>query len=58
MRFVSSAWRSGDSDMEYLIATGRADLMDDICGQLNEMCLDRLAQITIKDIDKKIFSDH
>lgn len=55
MRFVSSAWRSGDQDMECLIASGMADIMDEIYLRLNELCREHLDDITILDIDKKIF---
>ena len=32
-----------------------ADIMDDIYGQLNEVCREKLCRITIADIDNKIF---
>lgn len=54
-RYVSAAWRSGDSDMDCLIASGMADIMDEICGQLNGLCGERLAGITVRDIDRRIF---
>ena len=55
VRFVSSSWRSGDSDMQCLIASGMADVMDDIFGGLDALCRQRLQNITIFDIDQKIF---
>ncbi len=38
MRFVSANWQSGDTDMKCLIASGMAAIMDDIYGQLDELC--------------------
>lgn len=53
--FVGAAWRSGDTDMECLVASGMADIMDGIYADLNRLCCDHLKTITIADIDKKIF---
>lgn len=55
IRFVSSSWRSGDSDMECLIASGMADIMDNIFANLDAQCRERLQSITILDIDRQIF---
>lgn len=54
-RFVSAAWRSGNPDMECLIASGMADVMDGIFTDLNEQCKQQLKNITIAQIDHKIF---
>lgn len=56
IRFVSAAWRSGDTDMVCLIASGMADLLDGIYGDLDELCKKRLSEITIEAIDKQIFA--
>lgn len=53
--FVSSAWRPGSADMECLVASGMADIMDGIYAGLDEQCKARLEQITIDDIDRRIF---
>lgn len=55
--FVSASWRSGNPDMECLIASGMADLLDGIYAELNESSLARLEQITIADVDAQIFQD-
>ena len=52
---VCPSWKSGNPDMDCMVASGMADIMDDIYGQLNEVCREKLSQITIEDIDKKIF---
>ena len=56
--FVSAAWRSGDIDMKCLIASGMADIMDGIYGELDTLCKNRLEQISVKDIDQKIFGEN
>lgn len=55
MRIVSSSWHSGDSDMECLVASGMAEIMDGIYTQLDAICKNELEKITIADIDSKIF---
>ena len=53
--FVSAAWRPGDMDRECLIASGMANILDEIYADLDQMCKQRLEQITLSDIDRKIF---
>ena len=55
VKFVDVAWHSGDMDMECLVASGMAAIMDEIYQQLNLECYQNLKEITIYDIDKKIF---
>lgn len=55
-RFISAGWYSGDVDMKCLIASGMAGLLDDIYGQMNALCQGHLAQITIADLEGRIFS--
>ncbi|WP_195985920.1 Rrf2 family transcriptional regulator [Clostridium sp. D33t1_170424_F3] len=56
VQFVTSAWRSGDTDMKCLIASGMADVMDGIYSDLDRLCKAHLEQITIQQIDERIFS--
>lgn len=53
--FVSSSWKSGSPEMNCLIASGMAGVLDDIYMELNLACYDKVKGITIADIDKKIF---
>lgn len=53
--FVSSSWRSGSMDKECLVASGMADIMDDIYSELNSLCYGRLEHTTVADIDRQIF---
>lgn len=55
MRYVSATWHSGDTDMQCLVASGMADIMDEIYGNLDSLCREKLSEITIKMIDGKIF---
>lgn len=54
-RIVSMSWRTGNPDMECLIASGMADVMDSILLRMNTGCQDILKQITVYDIDRQIF---
>lgn len=57
VNFVSASWKSGDEEMNCMIASGMAGIMDDIYGDLDEMCRKRLESITILSIEEKIFKD-
>lgn len=54
---VSMNWKSGDKDKECLISSGMADIMSDIAYTLDNNCKKLLSQITINDINKKIFKE-
>lgn len=53
--FVSASWRPGDMDMECLVASGMADIMDGIYASLDRVCREQLDRTTIFDIDQRIF---
>lgn len=57
MRFVTAAWRSGDTDMNCLIASGMAGVMEGIYSDLDRLCKNHLRTITIADIDAMIFKN-
>ena len=52
---VKMKWRSGDIDKECVIASGMGGVMDDIFNTLDSSCKAQLAEITIDEIDKKLF---
>ncbi|MDO5602024.1 MAG: Rrf2 family transcriptional regulator [Oscillospiraceae bacterium] len=54
-RFVASSWRSGNTDLPCLIASGMAGVLDGIYEELDKGCKETLAKITIADIDGRIF---
>jgi Rrf2 family protein len=53
-KIVTSSWRSGSQDMDCLIASGMADVMDDIYSGLNALCMQELSNITLLSIEKKV----
>lgn len=55
MPFVECNWHSGGDDRNCQVASGMAGIMDTICADLNELCLRRLEQTTIADIDGCLF---
>ena len=56
IRFVDAAWRSGDSDMECLVASGMAGVMDALFGDLDGRCRARLAQLRLADLEGQLES--
>ncbi len=54
-RLISPGWHSGDVDMKCLIASGMAGLLDEIYGRMNGLCEGYLANITIADLEGRIF---
>lgn len=54
--FVTSSWKSGNSKMECLIASGMANLLDTLYSDLDQRCHDQLKLVTIANFDEKLFS--
>lgn len=54
VQFVGAAWRSGDPDMDCLVASGMADVMDGLYGELDGLCYARLEELTLSDIDSRL----
>lgn len=52
---VSSDWKPGSGEMKCLVASGMAGIMEEIYSELNTVCQHRLEQITIAQINQKIF---
>lgn len=57
MKYVCSSWRSGGTDLNCMIASGMAGVMDDIYTNMNSACETYLDSITIADIDRRIFKN-
>ena len=55
-RFVDCAWHSGDIDRDCAICSGMAGVMDALYRQMNEQCAAYLSQITIADIETRLFT--
>lgn len=54
---ISPNWHSGNVEKECLIASGMGAVMDDIYGDLDRRCRDRLREISIGDINRTIFGN-
>ena len=54
---VAASWHSGRSDMECLIASGMASVMDGIYADLDDVCRQQLEKTTIAGIDRMIFRE-
>ena len=53
--YISATWRSGGLDLKCLIASGMADIMDEIYASMNTNCMNYLDTVTIADINNRIF---
>jgi DNA-binding IscR family transcriptional regulator len=53
-RPVSNGWRSGNPDLPCMVASGMADAMDAVYEELNRVCLDRLARMTLRDVTARL----
>lgn len=54
-RFVCAGWKSGNPDMECLVASGMGGLLDELYDDLDARCRARLKEVTIADFDWRIF---
>ena len=57
-KFVDVKWRSGNHSLECLISSGMADIFDDIVLSLDNVCKEKLSQLSIANIEKKIFKEN
>ena len=55
VRLVEARWHSGGEDMDCLVASGMAAVMDGLYEDLNRCCLERLEAVTLQDIERQIF---
>ena len=55
-RFVDCAWHSGDIDRDCAICSGMAGVMDALYRNMNEQCAAYISQITIADIETRLFT--
>lgn len=51
---VNNCWRSGDPDMDCMVASGMAEVMDGIYREMEERCRGKLQEITIQDVVNKL----
>ena len=55
IRCVELRWRSGSVDMECLVASGMGNLMEGLADDLDQRCRQRLAALTIADLEGCLF---
>lgn len=53
---VKVSWHSGAVDRKCQIASGMTGAMEEIYADLNRVCMERLNQITVSDVEKRIKS--
>lgn len=55
--FVSAAWKSGDPSRDCAICSGMGALLDEVYADLDRVCRNRLSQITIASLDRRLFQE-
>lgn len=58
IEFINQSWKSGNQNMECLVASGMAEVMDHIYSDLNHECRNHLKTISVADLDHIIFKDN
>ena len=53
-RFVAARWRSGSLDQHCLVASGMADVMDGLLGELDDRCHTYLSTVTLAELDRRL----
>lgn len=51
---VGVSWRSGDPDMDCMVASGMADVMDGVYRELDDCCRKNLEKISVYDVDCRL----
>lgn len=55
-QFVRTTWRSGEQDMDCLVASGMASVLDNLYAHLNALCYAGVEKLTVADIERQIIS--
>ncbi|HWQ57686.1 MAG TPA: Rrf2 family transcriptional regulator [Clostridia bacterium] len=55
-RCIAPNWKPGGEEADCLISSGMATALDEIYDRLNECCVERLADITVADVSRRIFA--
>ncbi|MDD3402407.1 MAG: Rrf2 family transcriptional regulator [Hespellia sp.] len=51
---VTMRWHTGNKEKDCMISSGMAEVMDGLCGELNEECRKYLSGVTISDIEQRL----
>lgn len=57
MRCIQMRWHSGRVDVDCLEAAGMSGLMDEIVGDLETCCRNRMNEITLENLERKLFKN-
>ena len=55
VRFVSTNWRGGGVDQPCLEASGMAEVMDGLLEELDQGCRSRLSEISLAELDSRLY---
>lgn len=55
-KFADPGWRSGSREMDCQVASGMADYMDGLYGELDRCCNQYLDTLTVADVEQKLFA--
>lgn len=53
--FVTASWKSGNPEMDCMISSGMAGVLDGLYSDLDRSCRVQMGHITIADLENKIF---
>ena len=53
---VAACWRSGDPENDCMVSSGMAKAMDGVYEELNRVCLNRLSDISLADVESHLSS--
>ena len=51
---MAARWRSGSLDQPCLVASGMADVMDGLLGELDDRCRAYLSTVTLAELDRRL----
>lgn len=54
---VASSWKSGNPEMNCMISSGMAGVLDGLYADLDRSCREQMEHITIADLENKIFKE-
>lgn len=55
---IQNTWHSGDINEQCMISSGMSAAMDDLYDELNKEAIAKLATITLKDMELKLYAIH
>lgn len=56
--YIKASWHSGNPDKDCMICSKMAGIMDNVVEDMNHLCREYLENITISDIEHRIFEEN